>query len=42
MQSVDYKDHDTSPEATTSAIATVAANGAHLARLLKANPYPPS
>ena len=42
MQSVDYKDHDSSPEATTSANTTVAANAAHLARLLKASPYPPS
>jgi multimeric flavodoxin WrbA len=42
MQSVDYKDHDASPEATTSANTTVAANAAHLARLLKASPYPPS
>jgi len=42
MQGVDYKDHDTSPEATTSAITSVAANTAHLARLLKESPYPPS
>ena len=42
MQSVDYKDHDTSPGTTTSATHTVAANAAHLARLLKTNPYPPS
>jgi multimeric flavodoxin WrbA len=42
MQGVDYKDHDTSPEATTSAITSVAANTAHLARLLKKSPYPPS
>jgi multimeric flavodoxin WrbA len=42
MQSVDYKDHDVSPEATTAANKSVAANTAHLARLLKANPYPPS
>jgi multimeric flavodoxin WrbA len=42
MQGVDYKDHDTSPEATTSAITSVAANTAHLARLLKESPYPPN
>ena len=42
MQGVDYKDHDPSPEATTSAITSVAANTAHLARLLKESPYPPS
>ncbi len=42
MQSVDYKDHETSPESTTAATATVAANTAHLARMLKAESYPPS
>jgi multimeric flavodoxin WrbA len=42
MQSVDYKDHDTSPEATTSANASLATNAVHLARLLKENPYPAS
>jgi multimeric flavodoxin WrbA len=41
MQSVDYRDHDPSPEATTSANASLAANTVHLARLLKQNPYPP-
>lgn len=42
MRSVDYRDHDVSPESTTSANASLAANAVHLARLLKANPYPPS
>lgn len=40
MQPVDYRDHETSPEATTAATTALAANVAHLARLLKANPYP--
>ncbi len=42
MQSTDYKDHATSPEATTSANKSVAVNAMHLARLLKSNPYPPA
>jgi hypothetical protein len=42
MQGVDYKDHETSPEATASANKSVASNTAHLARLLKEQPYPPS
>jgi multimeric flavodoxin WrbA len=42
MQSVDYLDHETSPEATTSANASLAANAVHLARLLRENPYPAS
>jgi multimeric flavodoxin WrbA len=42
MQGVDYKDHEESPEKTTQTNASVAANAAHLARLLKENPYPPS
>jgi multimeric flavodoxin WrbA len=42
MQSTDYKDFDEAPEATASATKTAAANAAHLARLLKASPYPPS
>jgi multimeric flavodoxin WrbA len=42
MGSVDYKDHHQSPEATTSANKSGAANTAHLARLLKDNPYPPN
>lgn len=42
MQSTDYNDHDQPPEATASAIKTLAANAAHLARLLAAQPYPAS
>jgi multimeric flavodoxin WrbA len=42
MQTTDYNDHDTPPDATTSAIKTLAANTAHLARLLKNEPYPAS
>ena len=41
MHGVDYKDHDTSPEETTKAIGSLAANATHLARLLKERPYPP-
>lgn len=40
MHSVDYKDLDETPEAVASTLRTVAANGAHLATLLRANPYP--
>jgi multimeric flavodoxin WrbA len=40
MQTVDYKDHDPPPEATVSATLTLAANAAHLARLLKGDGYP--
>jgi multimeric flavodoxin WrbA len=42
MQGVDYQDHETSPEATTSANASAAANAVHLTRMLKEHPYPPS
>lgn len=42
MQSVDYKDHDSTPEATASATKSAAANAVHLARLLKTDGYPPS
>jgi multimeric flavodoxin WrbA len=35
----DYKDLDDTPEAVASTTATLAANTAHLARLLKASPY---
>jgi multimeric flavodoxin WrbA len=42
MESTDYKDLDPSPEETTSATASAVANTLHLARLLKAEPYPPS
>ena len=40
MQGVDYQDHDTSPEKTVQTNRAVALNTVHLARLLKANPYP--
>ena len=38
----DYVDLDETPEAVASTTATLAANAAHLARLLKASPYPGS
>ncbi len=40
MQGVDYQDHDTSPEKTVQTNRAVALNTVHLARLLKAHPYP--
>lgn len=40
MQGVDYQDHDSSPEKTVQTNRAVALNTVHLARLLKANPYP--
>jgi multimeric flavodoxin WrbA len=40
MQDVDYDDHDETPEATAGTTRTLAANAAHLARLLQASPYP--
>jgi multimeric flavodoxin WrbA len=42
MGSRDYNDLDETPEAVASTNATLAENAAHLARLLKANPYPSS
>jgi multimeric flavodoxin WrbA len=39
MQAVDYKDKRPTPEATAIATATLARNAAHLAKLLKAEPY---
>lgn len=42
MQPVDYKDKDPRPEKTAATTKTLATNAAHLARLLKASPYPPS
>ena len=38
----DYKDLDETPEAVASTTATLAENAAHLARVLKASPYPGS
>jgi multimeric flavodoxin WrbA len=40
MQGIDYKDKAPTPEATATATATLARNAAHLARVLKAHPYP--
>jgi multimeric flavodoxin WrbA len=42
MHGTDYKDLPDTPEAVASTTTTLAANAAHLARLLKADPYPPS
>ena len=42
MEGTDYQDLDETPEAVASTTKTVAVNAAHLARLLKANPYPPA
>lgn len=42
MTGTDYKDLDETPEAVASTTATVAANAAHLAAALKAQPYPPA
>jgi multimeric flavodoxin WrbA len=40
MHTVDYKDLEETPEKTASATATLAANAAHLARLLRRDDYP--
>ncbi|GAB4070695.1 NAD(P)H-dependent oxidoreductase [Angustibacter speluncae] len=40
MGSVDYQDLDETPEKVASQNSSLAANTAHLARLLKASPYP--
>jgi multimeric flavodoxin WrbA len=40
MSGVDYKDLDETPEPVAVATATLAANAAHLARLLAGAPYP--
>jgi len=42
MEKTDYKDAGPKPDTTGKATATLAANVAHLARLLAADPYPPS
>lgn len=42
MGGTDYNDLDETPEGTASSTKTLAANVAHLARALKASPYPPS
>jgi hypothetical protein len=40
MQMVEYKYLDGAPEAVAAATRTAAANAAHVARLLRAEPYP--
>jgi multimeric flavodoxin WrbA len=40
MQSVDYQDKQPRPEKTAQATKTLAANCAHVARLLRESPYP--
>ena len=42
MSGVDYRDLDETPEMVASTTKTLAANTVHLARRLKAEPYPPS
>ncbi|MCZ2823334.1 MULTISPECIES: flavodoxin family protein [unclassified Modestobacter] len=42
MHGTDYQDLDETPEAVATTTATVARNAAHLARLLKAAPFPPA
>ena len=42
MHTTDYQDLDATPEKTQSTTATLAANAAHLARLLKGTAYPPA
>ena len=42
MTTTDYKDLDETPEAVTSTLATMSANAAHLAALLKERGYPPA
>lgn len=42
MQSTDFNDLEKVPEAVASATAQVARNAAHLARLLRADGYPPA
>ena len=42
MHGTDYQDLDETPETTASTTKTLAGNVAHLARVLRADPYPPS
>lgn len=42
MRTVDYNQAGPKPDTTDAATKTLAANAAHLARLLRDNPYPPS
>jgi hypothetical protein len=41
MGSTDYQDLETTPEKVASTTRMAASSLAHVARLLKANPYPP-
>lgn len=41
METVDYNDLDQTPKPVAATTAALGADAAHLARLLKANPYPP-
>jgi multimeric flavodoxin WrbA len=42
MQGVDFKDKSPTPGAVATATKTLARNAAHLARILKEQPYPPA
>jgi multimeric flavodoxin WrbA len=42
MQGTDYQDLDETPDSVRSTTATLAANTAHLARVLRGAPYPPA
>jgi multimeric flavodoxin WrbA len=42
MTTTDYKDLEETPEAVASTLKTMAANAAHIARLLKQDGYPPA
>lgn len=42
MQATDYRDQEERPEKTQETTRVLAANAAHLARLLRASPYPPA
>jgi multimeric flavodoxin WrbA len=42
MQATDYRDKDPRPEKTEQTTKVLAANAAHLARLLQQSPYPPA
>jgi hypothetical protein len=42
MHTTDYKDLDETPEKVASTTASLAANAAHLATLLKTDAYPPA
>ena len=42
MSRTDYMDYDITPEQVATTTASLAANAAHLARLLATHPYPPA